>query len=397
MPAAVERQHRRELLALEAKLDVGVVLEDHEVVLLRELDQPPPLVERERVAGRVLERGDDVSQRRAGARFERGSQSRDVDAVVLERDRKDLRAAVAQRKERAVVGRRLDHDEVAGLDEMLEQERIGLHRAVGHDHLLRRKLVLVGDPRAQGRVSDGRPIGTGAGGVVLERSLCSRLQVVDGDDVDRGCSACKRDGISHDGDVTESPDRHPTQAGVPAPSISAAISATSVGVWPTRTPFASSASFFAAAVPWEPEMIAPACPIVLPGGAVKPAMYANTGFETFSAMYSAVCSSASPPISPHMTINSVWSSFSNSWMMSMKCEPAIGSPPMPTIELLPKPRCASSLPIWYVSVPERDTRPTLPSLKKCAGMIPTFALPGERMPGQLGPTSRVVFVRFRCV
>ena len=35
-------------------------------------------------------------------------------------------------------------------------------------------------------------------------------------------------------------------------------------------PFASSASFLAVAVPAVPEMIAPACPIVLPAGAVKP-------------------------------------------------------------------------------------------------------------------------------
>ena len=48
--------------------------------------------------------------------------------------------------------------------------------------------------------------------------------------------------------------------------------AASVGLSPTRTPFASSASFFASAVPEEPEMIAPAWPICLPGGAVKPAM-----------------------------------------------------------------------------------------------------------------------------
>ena len=45
-----------------------------------------------------------------------------------------------------------------------------------------------------------------------------------------------------------------------------------VGLRPTRTPFASSASAFAWAVPFEPETIAPAWPIVLPGGAVKPAM-----------------------------------------------------------------------------------------------------------------------------
>ena len=48
--------------------------------------------------------------------------------------------------------------------------------------------------------------------------------------------------------------------------------ATSVGVVPTAIPAASSASFFACAVPDEPEMIAPAWPIVFPGGAEKPAM-----------------------------------------------------------------------------------------------------------------------------
>jgi hypothetical protein len=33
-------------------------------------------------------------------------------------------------------------------------------------------------------------------------------------------------------------------------------------------------------------------------------------------------------------------------MMSTKFEPGTGSPPMPTIVELPKPRWASSLPIW---------------------------------------------------
>ena len=79
----------------------------------------------------------------------------------------------------------------------------------------------------------------------------------------------------------------------------------------------------------------------------------------------------------------------------MKLEPGTGSPPIPTIELLPNPLWASSLPIWYVSVPERETTPTLPSRKKEAGMIPTFAFPGERIPGQFGPTSRTFGLRAR--
>ena len=56
-----------------------------------------------------------------------------------------------------------------------------------------------------------------------------------------------------------------------ATRLALASSAVSEGVLPTRTPAASSASFLAAAVPDEPDTIAPACPIVLPSGAVKPA------------------------------------------------------------------------------------------------------------------------------
>ena len=47
--------------------------------------------------------------------------------------------------------------------------------------------------------------------------------------------------------------------------------AVSLGVLPTLTPAASSASCLAAAVPEEPETMAPAWPMVLPSGAVKPA------------------------------------------------------------------------------------------------------------------------------
>src|SRR5262249_12100426 len=56
------------------------------------------------------------------------------------------------------------------------------------------------------------------------------------------------------------------------PESSAASPAASVGVVPTRTPCASSACFFPSAVPLEPEMIAPAGPIVSRGGAEKRAM-----------------------------------------------------------------------------------------------------------------------------
>ena len=43
----------------------------------------------------------------------------------------------------------------------------------------------------------------------------------------------------------------------------------------------------------------------------------------------------------------------------------------------------------YVSVPERETMPTLPGLWICPGMMPILHLPGVITPGQLGPISRV--------
>src|SRR3954463_12907614 len=54
-------------------------------------------------------------------------------------------------------------------------------------------------------------------------------------------------------------------------------------------------------------------------------------------MKSAARSSASPPISPTITISSVSSSSSNRVRMSMKSEPTMGSPPIPTILELPAP------------------------------------------------------------
>ena len=103
-------------------------------------------------------------------------------------------------------------------------------------------------------------------------------------------------------------------------------------------------------------------------------------------MNRAAFSSSSPPISPTMTTISVSGSASNFARTSMKDEPTIGSPPIPTIVELPSPSPVSSWPIWYVSVPERETSPIEPSLKISAGMIPTFALPGDSAPGQFGPS-----------
>src|SRR5690606_22245571 len=122
--------------------------------------------------------------------------------------------------------------------------------------------------------------------------------------------------------------------------ISRMMRAVSLGVLPTRTPTFSNASFLACAVPDDPDTIAPACPIVLPSGAVNPATYATTGLDTDDSMNAAARSSASPPISPIITIASVAGSASNAASASICVVPITGSPPIPTA--VENPTSASS-------------------------------------------------------
>ena len=107
----VDREHRLQPLALEGQLAVGVVLEDPEVVLGGELDQPHPLLGRERAAGRVVEVGNDVGELDRPL-CQRGFEGGDVEPVVLERDRHQLDPEPLQHQQRAVVGRLLDHHPV---------------------------------------------------------------------------------------------------------------------------------------------------------------------------------------------------------------------------------------------------------------------------------------------
>ena len=134
----VEREHRLQRLALEGQLAVGVVLEDPEVVLGGELDQPHPLLGRERAAGGVVEVGDDVGEldRPLGERRLEGAE---VEPVGLQRHRHQLDPEPLQQQQRAVVGRLLDDHPVAGLEQVLEEHRPRLERAVGDHHLARRR------------------------------------------------------------------------------------------------------------------------------------------------------------------------------------------------------------------------------------------------------------------
>ena len=83
-----------------------------------------------------------------------------------------------------------------------------------------------------------------------------------------------------------------------------------------------------------------------PGGAVRPAMKPTMGFFrpflASRATNSAASSSAAPPISPIITIDSVFGSDRNMSSTSMNSVPLTGSPPMPTAGVWPRP----SLVVW---------------------------------------------------
>src|SRR5688572_14600026 len=62
------------------------------------------------------------------------------------------------------------------------------------------------------------------------------------------------------------------------PRTSRILAPISAGLFTTWTPALVSAAIFSAAVPLPPAIMAPACPIRRPGGAVWPAMNPTTGF-----------------------------------------------------------------------------------------------------------------------
>jgi hypothetical protein len=128
---------------------------------------------------------------------------------------------------------------------------------------------------------------------------------------------------------------HSTQRGISFldPLIKFAIASPIFdGLRTTKIPASSRAAIFDFASPLPPEIIAPACPIRLPGGAVYPAIKLTTGRLRllFALSHAAASSSASPPISPIIIIPSVSGSTTNFSRTSMKLVPLKGSPPIPT-------------------------------------------------------------------
>ena len=266
--AAVQLVQRRHRLALEPQQAVGVVLDqDQHLVLARQLDQAPPALAR--AATRRTGSGRSGSGRAAAAgplasaRLERV----DVDARRRQRHRPDVGAERAQRDQRAVVGRRprrpprrpgpgrgAGRGRRAPCSEPFDQQH-----AAGVD------AVALADPLAQRPVAAGRVRAARATGSSSSARAAAGSQVVHRQHVGGGDAAGERDrGGGMDPAYRMPP---PAPAGSRSAERSRRPRRSARPRWgcdPTRMPRASSASFLAWAVPDEPEMIAPAWPIVLP-------------------------------------------------------------------------------------------------------------------------------------
>lgn len=142
-PIHVHREERLQrlivLLLVELEVEVGVVLEDDEVVLLRDaVDLPTPLLGQ---CGprRVLSRGDHVQHLGLGAvdgpRVEERAEVGRREARVVGLHTHQPAPERPQPRQRPTVGGVLDEDVVVGVDEHLEGLGVGVRRPVRHAHV----------------------------------------------------------------------------------------------------------------------------------------------------------------------------------------------------------------------------------------------------------------------
>ena len=118
-PPSFELVQARRRLALVADEAVRVVLEQRQVVGLRELDDAASAFQRERPAARVLERRDRVEERDVAAPAELPLERVGVEALVVHRQRDHLGAFPREDLQRPVVGRALDEHTTGPARELL--------------------------------------------------------------------------------------------------------------------------------------------------------------------------------------------------------------------------------------------------------------------------------------
>ena len=151
----------------ETELAVGHVLQDQEVVAAGQVNQLLPALRAHRQAGGVLVVGDRVDDLRSQPAGQQVCEHVDPHPGVVDGHAAHVGLVAAERHQPAQVGRRLDDDDVAGIDVALGEQFHAVDAAAG-DHQLAR----AGGPAVGGRQPPGDVIpdaGQALGGRVLQR------------------------------------------------------------------------------------------------------------------------------------------------------------------------------------------------------------------------------------
>src|SRR5215207_1230552 len=131
-----EAPQARQRLVLEAELPVRDVLDDEEAVSSRELHKRGATIGRETDSARVLMIRNRVDELGSEAAGEPLLQLLDGEAVRVERHRDERRLEAAEGLDRAEVGRRLDDDHVAWIEERLPDQLERLDRTARNQQLV---------------------------------------------------------------------------------------------------------------------------------------------------------------------------------------------------------------------------------------------------------------------
>src|SRR5665811_535259 len=170
-------------------------IRDRQVVLLRQFDDAPAALDRERAPARILEGGDRVEESRLGPALQLALERLGVEPLVVHRYRAHLDTVIAQNQERTVVARRLDQHAAADAapEELLGQVDETLQRAVGEQDLARIDRVALAQPLPQWCVAEPGAVRENAGSVALDRALGTVGQQLDGKAFRRRSAASEGD------------------------------------------------------------------------------------------------------------------------------------------------------------------------------------------------------------
>jgi hypothetical protein len=214
----VDLDDRGQVLALVAELSVGVVLDDRGPVVVGELDQPPPPLEAQGDARRVLEVREDVEE--LGSAPQLGLELLDVEPLVVDRHGEVVGLVGAPRLQRPEVGRRLREDAVPRVHEELADEVEALLRA-RRDHHVRRlhpdavARHLPDEELPKGEVALGGGVLQGRLPLLAEHRLGGAFDLGEGEHLRRRQAAREGDDVGLLGQLEQLPDdraRHPLRA-----------------------------------------------------------------------------------------------------------------------------------------------------------------------------------------